>query len=362
MKWSWRIAKIAGIGIYVHATFLILVAWIALAFYAQGGSLLHALYGLLFICALFTTVVLHELGHALTARRFGIRTRDITLLPIGGLARLERMPEDPKQELLVALAGPAVNVVLALILSAVAIPLYGFASLAGADFVGGTFLANMVLVNLILAGFNLLPAFPMDGGRVLRALLAMRMDYVHATQRAATVGQAMALLFGVVGLLMADLILLFIALFVWMGAAQEASVAMMRSAMSGIPVSHAMVTEYHTLAPSDPLQQAIDYILAGFQQDFPVVEDGRVVGVLTQSDLLAALANRGQDTLVEEVMHRQFETAEPGEMLDNVFSRLQAGGCRSLPVVREGHLVGIMTMKNLGEFLTIRALLHGKRT
>jgi Zn-dependent protease/CBS domain-containing protein len=362
MKWSWRIAKIAGIGIYMHATFLILVAWIAVTFYAQGGSVLHALYGLLYIGALFGIVVLHELGHALTARRFGIRTRDITLLPIGGLARLERMPEDPKHELLVALAGPAVNVAVALVVSAVAIPLYGVASLADADLVGGNFLASMILVNVILAGFNLLPAFPMDGGRVLRALLAMRMDYVRATQWAATVGQAMALLFGLVGLLWPNPFLIFIALFVWMGAGQEASMAMMRSAMSGIPVGRAMVTEYHTLAPSDSLQQAIDYILAGFQQDFPVVEGGRVVGVLTQSGLLAALAKRSRDTLVEEVMQRQFETADPAEMLDNVFSRLQSRGCRSLPVVREGRLVGIMTMTNLGEFLTIRALLHGKRT
>jgi len=229
MKWSWRIGRIAGIDVYVHATFLLLLAWVAVSHYLENQRLADAAYGLFFIITLFGIVVLHELGHALTARRFGIRTRDITLLPIGGLARLERMPEDPKQELLVALAGPAVNVVLAGVLIAILACTSGLATLNDVKLVGGSFLANLVVVNIALAVFNMLPAFPMDGGRVLRAFLAMRMDYVRATQVAANIGQALALMLGFIGLTSNNPLLIFIALFVWMGAAQEASMVQMKA-------------------------------------------------------------------------------------------------------------------------------------
>ena len=228
MKWSWRIGRIAGIDVYVHSTFLLLLAWVAISHYLEHQRLADAAYGLFFIITLFGIVVLHELGHALTARQFGIRTRDITLLPIGGLARLERMPEDPRQELLVALAGPAVNVVLAGVLFAILAFTSGLAALNNVKLVGGSFLANLVAVNVALAVFNLLPAFPMDGGRVLRAFLAMRMDYVRATQVAANIGQALALMLGFIGLSSNNPFLVFIALFVWMGAAQEASMVQMK--------------------------------------------------------------------------------------------------------------------------------------
>jgi len=291
MKWSWRIGRIAGIDVYVHSTFLLLLAWVAIANYLENHRLVDAVYGLFFIITLFGIVVLHELGHALTARQFGIRTRDITLLPIGGLARLERMPEDPRQELLVALAGPAVNVVLAGVLFAILAFTSGVAAMNNAKLVGGSFLASLVAVNVTLAVFNLLPAFPMDGGRVLRAILAMRMDYVRATQVAANIGQALALMLGFLGLF-SNPFLVFIALFIWMGAAQEASMVQMKAALGGIPVQQVMITNYQTLSPDDPLAHAVEQILAGFQHDFPVVEADRVVGVLTRTDLFRALAAR----------------------------------------------------------------------
>jgi len=200
MKWSWRLGRFAGIDVYMHATFLMLLAWMAVSYYLPRQSMTDVVNGLAFILALFAIVILHEFGHALTARRFGIRTRDVTLLPIGGVARLERMPEDPRQELLVALAGPGVNVVLAGILLLVLVPTATLEAVNEIRLVGGHFLSKLLWINVSLAAFNLIPAFPMDGGRVLRALLAMRMDYVRATQVAASVGQALAIVFGFIGL------------------------------------------------------------------------------------------------------------------------------------------------------------------
>lgn len=361
MKWSWRLGRIAGIDVYMHATFLLLLAWVGMSHWLARHDVADVMRGVGFILALFGIVVLHELGHALTARRFGIRTRDITLLPIGGVARLERMPEDPKQELLVALAGPAVNVALAAILFAILVPATTLAQLHEVRLVGGHFLAKMMWVNVSLAVFNLIPAFPMDGGRVLRALLAMRMDYVRATQVAASIGQGLAFVFGFIGLF-TNPFLVFIALFVWMGAAGEAGMVQIKSALGGIPISRAMITEFRTLRPGDSLASAVEHILAGFQQDFPVVDEaGQIVGVLTRADLMKALAQRGQDAPVAEVMQPRFETADPGEMAEQVFARLQDCHCHSLPVVRDGRLVGIVTPDNVAEFLMIQEALRGGR-
>ena len=359
MKWSWKLGSVAGIGLYVHATFFLLLAWIGVTDWLQGGGA-AALDGIAFILALFACVVLHELGHALTARRYGIRTRDITLLPIGGVSRLERIPDDPRQEVWVSLAGPAVNVVIAVVLYAALSLSHAWRPLATLTMAGGPFLQRLLVVNVSLAVFNLLPAFPMDGGRVLRALLALRMDYVRATQVAAHVGQAMALVFGLLGLF-SNPFLVFIALFVWIGAAQEASMVQMRTALSGIPVSRAMLTDFRTLAPDDPAKRVLELILAGSQQDFPVVEKGKeggtghVAGVLLRSDVLKALAQRGSDWSVREVMRREFEVVDAGDMLDTALARLQACACHTLPVTSRGALVGLLTMDNVGEFLLIQS-------
>ncbi|MBN1310342.1 MAG: CBS domain-containing protein, partial [Anaerolineae bacterium] len=218
------------------------------------------------------------------------------------------------------------------------------------------FIERLMTVNLFLAGFNLLPAFPMDGGRVLRALLAMRTDYVRATQVAASVGQGMAFLFGLIGLL-SNPVLLFIAFFVWIGAQQEASMVMMKSALGGIPVRQAMVSSYRTLSPGDDLNKAVQYILDGSQQDFPVLEGDRVVGMLTRGDLMAALSRQGPSAAVEEVMRRDFETIDAGEMIEMAFARLQACDCHSAPVLYNDRLAGLLTMDNVGEFLMIQTAL-----
>lgn len=360
MKWSWKIGRIAGIDVYMHATFLLLLGWVALSYWLEAGKWAVVLAGVGFLLALFAVVVLHELGHALTARRYGIKTRDITLLPIGGVARLERMPDVPAHELRVALAGPAVNVVIAAGLFLWLWLTGGLAPLAQLSLTGGAFLPRLMAVNLFLAAFNLVPAFPMDGGRVLRALLATRMEYTRATNLAASLGQGIAFLFGLIGLF-TNPFLLFIALFVWIGAAQEASMVQVKSALGGIPVSRAMLTQFQTLAPSDSLTRAVDLILAGSQQDFPVVDGGHVVGVLTRADMLTALAQGKQAVMVSEVMRREFQTTDSAAMLERASTQLQTCDCHTLPVTHDGALVGLLTMENVGEFLMIKGALEAAR-
>ncbi len=354
MKWSWKLGTFAGIDVFMHVTFLILLGWVALSHWIAGDSLAAAVEGVGFILALFACVVLHEYGHALTARRYGIKTRDITLLPIGGVARLERMPDKPTQELWVALAGPAVNVVIAIVLFAWLQVTSSLVPIADLEVGRGSFVERLMVVNLFLVGFNLLPAFPMDGGRVVRALLAMRMEYTRATHIAASLGQSVAILFGFIGLF-SNPFLLFIAFFVWIGAAQEASMTQMKSALAGIPASRAMLTDFRTLSLTDTVNHAVDLILAGSQHDFPVMDDGKVVGILTRKNLMSGLARSSPDTPVAELMQREFEVFDSYDMLESAFARLQECQCQSAPVVHDGKLVGLLTQDNVGEFLMIQA-------
>ncbi|MBX7256048.1 MAG: site-2 protease family protein [Candidatus Hydrogenedentes bacterium] len=362
MKWSWRLGRIFGIGVYLHWTFLLLLAGIGFANLYQSGDAVKAAAGIATILLLFGIVLLHELGHSLMARYFGIGTKDITLLPIGGLARLERMPEDPKQEFFVAIAGPAVNVVLAIVCFALLL-LQGPAdeSMHLPKLVGGDLLPWLTMVNVSLVVFNMLPAFPMDGGRVLRALLATRMPYARATRIAANVGQAMALLFGLVGLLSQNFLLVFIALFVWLGAEGEASMAQIKSSLGGFPVSQAMITEFQTLRSSDPLSNAVEHVLASFQQDFPVVEDGRLLGILTYAGMVKALAEEGSATPAGSVMETTFETVAPTDSLESVFQQLQQCNCPAMPVIEDGHLVGLLTPHNVSEFIMVQNAMHQAR-
>jgi Zn-dependent protease/CBS domain-containing protein len=355
MRWSWQVAKVAGIPIRIHATFVLFLVFLYVVL-ARGRSAAEAAEWIGFLLALFACVVLHELGHALTARRYGVKTRDITLLPIGGVARLERIPEKPAQEIAVALAGPAVNVVIALALLGTLVATGVWESIRTPVELQTNFAARLLAYNVFLALFNLIPAFPMDGGRVLRALLAIRLDYVRATQIAAGVGQGIALLFGLVGL-WANPILLFIALFVFIGAGQEAAAVQMRSAFDGVPVGRAMIRDFRALRPTDPLSHAVELLLDGHQQDFPVLAaPGDMPGILTRADLLRALAAGRTDRPVAEVARTSCGTAHPRELLDGVFLRMQETGCPAVPVVEaDGTLVGMVTLENVGELAMVQA-------
>ena len=357
MKWSWKIGRLWGIDIYMHATFLLIVGWVAVSYWLELHNWNAVLSGVLFILAIFACVVLHEYGHALTARRFGVKTRDITLYPIGGAARLERIPEKPIEELWVALAGPVVNAGISAVLFGYLFLTNGIGSFHGFDIASGSFLLRLLEINALLAVFNLLPAFPMDGGRVLRALLAMNMDYVHATQVAANVGQAMAFIFGFAGLFV-DPFLLFIAFFIWIGAGQEANLVQVKNSLGGIPVGRVIITNFETLSPADTLAKVVELILAGSQHDFPVVEDGRLAGILDRETFIKALAERGQADLVADVMRHGIPEVDTHEMIDSAMERLNSNSVKTLPVTHAGKLVGLITSENITEFLMIRSALH----
>ncbi len=354
MKWSLKLGRFLGIDVFVHFTFVLLFGFIGIAHWVTGQSLAAALSGMLFFGCLFACVLLHEYGHALMARHFGIGTRDITLLPIGGVARLERMPDKPVQELWVALAGPAVNVVIAGLL---AIWLSATGAWQPVDSLGiaeGSLVGRILVANVFLVLFNMLPAFPMDGGRVVRALLAMRLEYSRATQIAANLGRGMAVVLALFGLI-GNPMLLLIALFVWVGASQEAVATHFKSAVAGALVREAALAKFATVAASASLRDLTGIMLSESQQDFPVVDNGRIVGILVHAEILAALKSRPMETPVSAIMRTEFDTVEENSPLDELLTCLRhEGGC-AIPVMDGGRLVGLLTAENLTEYSIIRA-------
>ena len=367
MRGSWKIGQVANIGIFVHWTFLILIGFFLLYDISKGASAATVIENVGFVLALFACVTLHELGHAMAAKRFGVKTRDITLLPIGGVARLERIPEDPRQEFIIAIAGPLVNVAIAaalFVLVALKVGTPSAEKLAlDENLLADSFLVRLLAVNVMLVVFNLLPAFPMDGGRVLRAVLAhFTGDYVRATRTAAAVGQLMAILFVVAGLMGGNPMLLFIAFFVYLGAQGEAHQVQTQSVLRGVPVRAALMTRSLALSPDDPLRRAVDELLAGAQQDFPVVEGDRVVGMLPRGTLFQALSQGGVEQSVRQAMRSPCAVVEDAEMLDATFTRMNELGCASLPVTRQGRFVGMLSLENVAELMMYLAAIRQQKS
>ncbi|MCS6851486.1 MAG: site-2 protease family protein [Gemmataceae bacterium] len=357
MSWSIKIGRVAGTDVKIHVTFLLLLIWVAMVYYSEGG-INAAIDGVVFVLALFGCVLLHEFGHALMARAFGIPTPDITLLPIGGVARLQRMPDKPVQEILVALAGPAVNVVIAVVLF---VWLGAWRDLAEIEHLPRPRLdmvPKLAVVNVWLVLFNMLPAFPMDGGRVLRAVLALFTSYATATQIAARIGQFMAFLFGLAGLL-GNPMLLFIALFIYLAAAQEASYAQMKEIAQGLVVRDAMLTRFTVLDARATLQDVINVLLQSGQHEFPVIDErGTVVGMLTRDEVIAGYRNHGPDMPVSEVMHRNVPTIHVNAPLERALQQMQECACPALAAVdRYGRVVGLVSPERIGEMMMIHAVL-----
>lgn len=363
-RWSVRVARIAGIDVFVHATFVLLAVWYVAGVIAAGAAPAEAFLPAFYVAAVFACVVLHELGHALMARRFGIRTRDITLYPIGGIASLERIPSEPKAELLIALAGPAVNLVLAggLALLGAAVPgLMGLGHVRGVE---QSLLTSLLGANLFLAVFNLVPAFPMDGGRVLRALLAGSLERARATRIAALIGQALAVSV-MVGVLVLGwpVTLLFIGVIVLLGAGQEVRMVEREVALVGVTVAGAMETRLDVLSPLATLRDAERLLLASAQSDFAVVDrEGRPVGMLGREELIGALAAESPDQPVAGPMRTRFPVARVDERATEVLQRTADLPWRAMPVVDEaGRLVGLLTIENVSELVMLKAA-HAARS
>jgi stage IV sporulation protein FB len=353
MGWSISVGRLGGIEVRIHLTFFLLVVWLAVTAGAKGGQA-AAIDAVVFILAIFACVLAHEFGHILVARHFGIGTRDITLLPIGGVASIERMPEKPGQELLIALAGPAVNVVIALILFALH-GAGGSINIAGAlENHDVDLITRLASVNVVLVIFNLIPAFPMDGGRVLRALLSYRMDRAEATRLAARIGQGMAFFLGFMGLF-GNPLLLFIALFVFLAAAHETYAVELGEATKGVTTSQATIVSFATLSTQSTVGEAVQALLTTTQREFPVTDgSGKLRGVLTRDGMIKALAESGPDTPVLEVMQRDVATINRRAPLSDAVALLQRSALPLIGVVDDAEkIVGLVTLENLAEYMMV---------
>src|SRR5215831_13185178 len=363
MSWSLNIGSIAGTQVRVHITFLLLLGWLFAASWVTESSQ-AAWSGLIFMVLLFACVVAHEFGHIFTARAFGVATPDVTLLPIGGLARLERIPEKPQEEFLIAIAGPLVNVVIAFALVLFAGAHLNMRDLALVESTRVSLIDRLAAVNLFLALFNMIPAFPMDGGRVLRALLATRLGFVRATEIAAFIGQGFAFALGFAGLLGSNPILIFIAIFVYLAASAEAHSIALRAMSRGVPVGTAMMTQYATLTPEADVEDAVQTLLRTSQSEFPVVDAaGKPVGLLARADIIRALKERGPNAKVADAMTSPVPTLGHRRCLDEAFRILQEKSAPAVAVVdMSGRLVGLVTSETIGEMMMLhQALPKGVR-
>lgn len=354
MGWSIRLFDVAGTAVRIHFTFFLLLAWIGVVHWLRGGPA-AAFDGVLFIAILFLCVVLHEFGHVFAARRYGIKTPDVTLLPIGGVASLERMPEKPSQEIAVALAGPAVNLVIALVLIVVLGARFDLSQMAQLEQAQSTLTGRVAAANVALLVFNLIPAFPMDGGRVLRALLAVPMGYTRATRTAAGIGQALAVVFGFIGLLGNPLLVL-IAVFIFLAASGESGYVQARDYMRGYLAGQVMISEFQSLKPQSTADEAAALLLRTTQQEFPVVDHaGMLRGLLTRNALIAGLTSTGGGTPVAEMMLRDIPTVPRNACLDGVFVTLQRQPRVAGVVDSSQRLVGYITAENLTELVMIQS-------
>ncbi|MFG1181072.1 site-2 protease family protein [Xanthobacter sp. DSM 14520] len=365
MPWSLTIGRLGETAIRIHVTFLLFLVWIWAAYYRSGGSS-AAWEGVLFVALLFACVLLHELGHVFAARRYGVKTPDITLWPFGGIANLERIPEKPSQELVVAIAGPLVNVVIALVLLVIL-----SATLGGTDLTADnlakiedprtSILVKLAGANIFLVVFNLIPAFPMDGGRVLRALLAMRMGYSKATATAASIGQGLAIGMGLLGIF-TNPMLMIIGVFVFLAASGEAGQVQLKEASRGLLVADAMITHFETLGPQSTVDDAADALIRSTQKEFPVVDGaGHLRGVLTRDAMIRAMKDQGPQTAVIEVMQADIPVVEARSKLDAALKLITSAQTPAVGVVDgSGKLVGLLTPENVGELMMLHVAMAGK--
>lgn len=371
MGTSLTIFRVSGINVRVHWSFLLILAYGAFAYSAgNAGIVVGAIYGVITILLLFACVTFHEFGHALVAQHYGIHVKSIMLLPIGGVANLERVPEKPIQEFLIAIAGPLVNFVLATLLLPVVLFAVGMQVRSGAMSPSAwELLANLqnpgvvnlliylLVMNLLLGLFNLLPAFPMDGGRILRSLLAMTMDYVQATRTAVLVGRFVAVLLALWGIFLwssggGGIILLLIAFFVYVGGGAEREAVESRAVLRNFTAAETLTPDAASFYVTDRLRQAADQLMVSYQTDYPVIDlSGKFVGVLTRSRLIQALQQEGPEGRVVDAMipAEEVPACKPDTNLAEIWETMGRRGLH-VAVVKDGdQVLGLLTMDDITE-------------
>jgi Zn-dependent protease len=373
MNWNFKIARVAGIDIKVHITFFLVLVLGAIQWGSSTpGSIEGALFGVVLMILLFTCVTLHELGHSLVAQYFGIPVKEIALLPLGGVAQLSKNPDKPLHELLIAIAGPLVNVAIALVLFVVAIAT-GIA--AQLNVLGGrgellnalnqpsprTMLLWLIATNISLCVFNLIPAFPLDGGRILRALLAMQLGLARATAIAAIVGQAIAIGLGVFGIINGNFILMLIAVFIFFGAGQENAAAQAKTVLSTQKIGDAYNKHAITLQNGDRVSKVVDYILTSYQPDFAVTFGNSLLGIVTREDVLRSLAINPNDVYVSEIMHREVFKVDATKSLDAVREEMSTQGARVAAVYDGARFLGLVSAEDLREAAAVLAFVQRQK-
>lgn len=360
-SWSIRLGRLFGIDVYIHWSFWLLIIWVLYLQFRSGSGVTDALFAAGFVLALFACVVFHELGHALTARRFGIGTKDITLYPIGGVASLEKMPDEPGRELLVAVSGPIVNLVIAGLLWIYFVASGNFpdpAMLENAKTLADVpFLFTLFTANLIVAAFNLLPAFPMDGGRALRALLSLMIDRGRATRIAASVGQILAVLFIFLGFYYNPWLIL-IGLFVFLGAGIESAGERTKTELSGLKVEDALMKRFTHLSPFDNLSSAVDALLNSQETDFVVLDEDEPIGLLTRNEIIKGLSERGPEARVSAYMNRDFFVVGPDLKLADFLEEVSSHNSDIALVMKDGELIGLIDRENVEERLLVERALR----
>jgi Zn-dependent protease/predicted transcriptional regulator len=360
MRWSVSIGRIFGINFRIHITFFLLLFFIFTSVLNEHG-LANAVLATLFICAVFVCVLIHEVGHSLIGRHFGKEATSITLLPIGGVATMVEIPEKPAQEIVMSLVGPFINVVIAGILY---LFVGHWTGIAAPNLYPGSvreFFAELIGVNIMLAIFNLIPAFPMDGGRVLRGILAMKMDYVRATSAAVLIGQGLATIFIFFGLFF-NWWLALIGVFLYMGAGSEKQHVLLRSFLHQVPVSEAMVTDFRSVHPDEALSGVLERFHHGCQEDFPVISEAGLEGILTRDRILASIHDKGLSVRVSDVMDRSFASVDPNMPLDEVYKKLLASRKTAVAVVEKGEIKGMVCLDGISRYFMFKTALSGKHS
>jgi Zn-dependent protease len=360
---SLLLGEIYKIKLYVHWTFLLLIGWVLFIKFDDGFNLEQAILRVVFIVALFSCVIAHELGHALTARKFGFQTKNIILLPIGGVAQIEKMPEEPWQELIVAIAGPLVSF-------AIAILLYTIVNITGEfpspiqmenismdNFIGNHFLLYLSLINFMLAIFNLIPAFPMDGGRILRALLSMGLGRLKATEVSSVIGQFLSIIFIIFAIQSHNPWLAIIGAFIFLAAKGEAVHEDVKSLLSKYRVRDLTMSKYTTLNSDDSVDKAVAIILNGQERDFIVAKGQETVGILTRDDIIKALSQKNNSPLVHQVMNKNFLKLDPNMNLAEAYEQMLVKRFAVAAIVEDGKLIGILDTENIQESLLFQKAL-----